>query len=89
MSLRVFQLAKELGVDSKVIVKKCKQKDIPAVDTHMSTLTRETANIIRRWFQNPGDPDNPDAGSPPERPAPPAIERREQQQHPRFNDLTI
>ncbi|HUO07235.1 MAG TPA: translation initiation factor IF-2 [Phycisphaerae bacterium] len=50
MSLKVFQLAKELGVDSKVIVKKCKDEQVPNIETHMSPLSAGLAATIREWF---------------------------------------
>jgi len=50
LSLKVFQLAKELGVDSKVIVKKCKDEQVPNIETHMSPLSAGLAATIREWF---------------------------------------
>ncbi|MGN6369935.1 MAG: translation initiation factor IF-2 [Phycisphaerae bacterium] len=50
MSLKVFQLAKELGVDSKVIVKKCKDEQVPNIETHMSPVSAGLAATIREWF---------------------------------------
>ncbi|HVX86586.1 MAG TPA: translation initiation factor IF-2 [Phycisphaerae bacterium] len=52
MSLKVFQLAKELGIDSKVIVKKCKDEQIPNIETHMSPVTAGLAATIREWFSS-------------------------------------
>ncbi|HSV13298.1 MAG TPA: translation initiation factor IF-2 [Tepidisphaeraceae bacterium] len=50
MSLKVFQIAKELGIDSKVIVKKCKDEGIPGIETHMSPVKAGLAATIREWF---------------------------------------
>ncbi len=55
MSLKVFQVAKDLGVDSKAIVKKCLDEGIPSPDkdkpwTHMSPLSAGLAATIREWF---------------------------------------
>jgi translation initiation factor IF-2 len=52
LSLKVFQLAKELGIDSKVIVKKCKDEQIPNIETHMSPVTAGLAATIREWFSS-------------------------------------
>ena len=52
MSLKVFQLAKELGIDSKAIVKKCKDEQIPNIETHMSPVTAGLAATIREWFSS-------------------------------------
>ena len=50
MSLKVFQLAKELGIDSKAIVRKCKDEGVPNIDTHMSPVSAGLAETIREWF---------------------------------------
>ncbi len=55
MSLKVFQLAKELGVDSKVITKKCEDEGVPPPDpkkpwTHMSPVSAGLSETIREWF---------------------------------------
>ncbi len=47
---RVHQIAKELGVTSKDIVKKCEEEAIPSVTNHMSTLSAGLAATIREWF---------------------------------------
>ena len=47
---RVHQIAKELGVTSKDIVKKCEDEGIPSVTNHMSTLSAGLAATIREWF---------------------------------------
>jgi translation initiation factor IF-2 len=50
LSLKVFQLAKELGIDSKAIVAKCKAEGVPKIDTHMSPVSAGLALTIREWF---------------------------------------
>jgi translation initiation factor IF-2 len=50
LSLKVFQLAKELGIDSKAIVKKCKDEQVPNIETHMSPVSAGLAATIREWF---------------------------------------
>jgi translation initiation factor IF-2 len=49
-SLRVHQLAKELGVDSKAIVSKCQAEEIPGIENYMSTVSLGLAATIREWF---------------------------------------
>jgi len=53
--LRVFQLAKELGVTSKAIVNKCKAEGIESVKGHMSVLSAGLAASIREWFSEGAD----------------------------------
>ncbi|MEO0587398.1 MAG: translation initiation factor IF-2 N-terminal domain-containing protein, partial [Planctomycetota bacterium] len=48
--LRVHQLAKELGVKSKVIVEKCEAEGVPDITNHMSTVKLGLAETIRQWF---------------------------------------
>jgi translation initiation factor IF-2 len=52
---RVFQLAKELGVPSKVIVEKCQAEQIPGITNHMSAVSRGLAATIREWFTDGGE----------------------------------
>ncbi len=57
MSLKVFQLAKKLGIDSKAIVKKCLDEGIPPPDkdkpwTHMSPISAGLAATIEEWFSS-------------------------------------
>jgi len=54
--IKIHQLAKELGVDSKVIVSKLQAEDIPgaAEMTHMSTIQIGLAATIREWFSGQG-----------------------------------
>jgi translation initiation factor IF-2 len=47
---RVFQLAKEIGVNSKDIVSKCQAEDIPGITNHMSAVSLGLAATIREWF---------------------------------------
>lgn len=51
-TLRIFQLAKELGVDSKAIVTKCQAEGIPekVVKNHMSVVGAGLEASIRQWF---------------------------------------
>ncbi|MCC6679409.1 MAG: translation initiation factor IF-2 [Phycisphaeraceae bacterium] len=49
-TLRVHDLAKELGVSSKVIVAKCEAEDVPGITNHMSTVKLGLAETIRQWF---------------------------------------
>jgi len=46
---RVYILAKELGVKSAAIVKKCQDEDLD-VKNHMSTISAGLAATIREWF---------------------------------------
>jgi translation initiation factor IF-2 len=47
---RVFEIAKELGVNSKDIVAKCKAEGVPGVTNHMSTVKVGLAATINEWF---------------------------------------
>jgi translation initiation factor IF-2 len=52
--MRVFQLAKELGVASKEVVAKCQAEDVPNITNHMSTVSLGLAETIRLWFNGGG-----------------------------------
>ncbi|HYE62185.1 MAG TPA: translation initiation factor IF-2 [Phycisphaerales bacterium] len=49
---RIFEIAKDLGVDSKAIVAKCHAEGIPVetVKNHMSTISAGLEQTIREWF---------------------------------------
>ncbi len=47
---RVFELAKELNVESKAIVEKCKAEGIPTIKNHMSSVTIGLEATVREWF---------------------------------------
>ena len=49
-SIRVFQLAKSLGVTSRDLITKCEAEAIPAITNHMSTVSPGLAATIREWF---------------------------------------
>ncbi|MBX3375295.1 MAG: translation initiation factor IF-2 [Phycisphaeraceae bacterium] len=49
-ALRVHQVAKELGIDSKEIVAKCQAESIPGITNHMSTVSVGLHATIREWF---------------------------------------
>ena len=49
-AIRVFELAKELGVKSKAIVEKCQAEDVPGITNHMSTVKVGLAETVRQWF---------------------------------------
>lgn len=56
MAKRIFELAKELGINSKAIVEKCQAEGIPEaiVRNHMSTLSVGLEATIREWFATGG-----------------------------------
>lgn len=49
-TLRIHNLAKELGVQSKVIVAKCDAEGVPDITNHMSVVKLGLAETIRQWF---------------------------------------
>ena len=49
-TLRIHNLAKELGVQSKVIVAKCQDEGVPDITNHMSVVKLGLAQTIRQWF---------------------------------------
>ncbi len=49
--MRIHELAKELGVDSKELLKKLKKLNFP-VKSHMSSVDEETAEIIKHEVQD-------------------------------------
>ncbi len=52
MAKRVFEIAKDLGIDSKAVVKKCQAEGIPdsVIKNHMSTVSMGLEQTIREWF---------------------------------------
>lgn len=56
MAKRISDIAKELGIPSKVIIDKCLAEGIPAdkVKGHMSTLSVGLEATIREWFASSG-----------------------------------
>ncbi|MFZ9881938.1 MAG: hypothetical protein ACO3QC_11105, partial [Phycisphaerales bacterium] len=51
-ALKVHQIAKELGVNSKDIVARCKAEEIPDIENHLSAVSAGLALTIREWFGN-------------------------------------
>lgn len=49
--MRVYELAKELGVDSKEFIKKLKDMNFP-LKSHLSVIDKDTADIIRSEFKD-------------------------------------
>lgn len=47
---RVYLLAKELGVESKAIVKKCQAEGLGDIKDHMAVLSVGLSATIREWF---------------------------------------
>ena len=56
MARRIFEIAKELRVDSKTIVAKCHAEGIPeaTVKNHMSSISAGLEATIREWFAGGG-----------------------------------
>ena len=52
MARRIFEIAKDLGVESKAIVAKCHAEGIPeaTVKNHMSSISVGLEQTIREWF---------------------------------------
>jgi len=54
-AIRVYQIAKELGVDSKAVVAKCQAEGVPGIENHMSTVKLGLVETIRQWFADAGE----------------------------------
>ena len=54
-TLRVHQIAKELGVSSKDVVAKCTEEGVPNITNHMSAISIGLAATIREWFGEAAD----------------------------------
>ncbi len=53
--IRVNQLAKELGVESKAILAKCREEGLgDKVPNHMSVLSIGLSETVREWFSGGG-----------------------------------
>ena len=62
-TVRVFQIAKELGVSSKDVVAKCEAEDVPGITNHMSTVSMGLQATIREWFGDAAGADREQAES--------------------------
>ncbi len=54
MAKRIFELAKSLGVTSKIVLEKCRAEGIE-IKNHMSTVKAGLAATIVEWFSEAGD----------------------------------
>ncbi|MGP1309259.1 MAG: translation initiation factor IF-2 [Phycisphaerales bacterium] len=52
MAKRVYELAKELEIPSKVILEKCTAEGMPGLQNHMSSITAGQEATIREWFDS-------------------------------------
>jgi translation initiation factor IF-2 len=52
--IRVHHLAKELGVNSKDIVKKCTDEGVPNITNHQSSVSAGLSATIKEWFSDAG-----------------------------------
>jgi translation initiation factor IF-2 len=50
LAKRVYELAKELEIPSKVIIEKCTAEGMPGLQNHMSSITAGQEATIREWF---------------------------------------
>jgi translation initiation factor IF-2 len=57
LAKRIFEIAKELGIESKAIVEKCRKEGIgeDKVKGHMSTISVGLEATIREWFSEAHD----------------------------------
>jgi ribonuclease E len=64
--IRIHLLAKEIGIESKEILDRCKEHGGIEVTTHMSSVSGEHAALIRTWFASepaaPAEPETPSDG---------------------------
>ena len=72
---RVYEIAKELNVDSKVIVEKLKAMNVD-VKNHMSSITEADAEKVKQAFQKPAAPKQPEKTGAPEKKEP--VKEKEQ-----------
>ncbi len=47
---KIFEIAKELGVESKVIVEKCRAEEVEGIKDHMTAVSVGLEATIREWF---------------------------------------
>ncbi|MBN8645915.1 MAG: hypothetical protein J0L61_11825, partial [Planctomycetes bacterium] len=47
---KIYEIAKELGVESKSIVEKCRAEEVPDIKDHMSVVSVGLEATIREWF---------------------------------------
>jgi len=56
LATRIFELARELGVTSKVVLAKCRAEGLE-IKNHMSTVSAGLMATIREWFSEEGKDD--------------------------------
>src|SRR5438128_2022290 len=86
--IRVNQLAKELGVESKAILAKCREEGLgDKVPNHMSVLTAGLAETVREWFSGGGGGTAVEVAAPVEvKPKKPRVRKRvDASEHPDEN----
>jgi translation initiation factor IF-2 len=54
LATRIFELARELGVTSKMVLEKCRAEELE-VKNHMSTVSAGLEATIREWFSEDDD----------------------------------
>ena len=59
---RIYEIAKELNVDSKLIVEKLKEMHVD-VKNHMSSITEEESARVKQAFQKPAAPKQQEKGA--------------------------
>ncbi len=65
-TIRIYELAKEIGQSSKVLVEALKKKKVP-VKNHMSTIDEATAKALRKQFAAPPPKKKPAKKAPPKK----------------------
>ncbi|MFM9958688.1 MAG: translation initiation factor IF-2 [Phycisphaerales bacterium] len=47
---KIFEIAKDLGIESKAIVEKCRAEEVEGIKDHMSAVSAGLEATIREWF---------------------------------------
>ncbi|MBM80836.1 MAG: translation initiation factor IF-2 [Planctomycetaceae bacterium] len=64
MKIRIFALAKELGMDSKVLIKRCNDAGIQVKSSALASISPEERDIVVAFLKNEDSGDSDDEQSP-------------------------
>lgn len=64
MKIRIFALAKELGMDSKVLIDECNQAGVKLKNSALASITPEERDIVISYLKNKDEPSEGTAEAP-------------------------
>lgn len=56
MAIRIFALAKELGIESKELIEYCNQAGVPAKNSALASISQEQRDVVLSYIEQKGKP---------------------------------